>query len=148
MDPLSALGIACNLMQVISFTGETIALCKTIYKRGSADPSLEGNAKTLSIFTKSLRASLESTYNQAPPSEAEQELRDLASKLLDKTEELTKTLDQIGAANGQANIKKTIQAACRQLYKSGLLRRLEKEVQEYQKALESGLLLRIWFVVL
>lgn len=148
MDPLWAVSIACDLMQVISLTGETIATCKEIHRGGSADPSLEGNTKALSKLTASLRSLLESSDIQAPPSEAEQELRNLASRLLNKTNELWATLNQTGAAKSQGRIEKSIKAPFRHLYQSHHLRRLEKEIQGYQTTLESGLITTIWFVIL
>ncbi|KAI0167441.1 hypothetical protein BJ166DRAFT_519941 [Pestalotiopsis sp. NC0098] len=143
MDPLTAVGIACDLMQVIRLTGETIATWRETHRTGSADPSLEGNTKALSKLTISLRFLLEPSDVQAPPSEAEQELRNLASKLLDKTNELWRTLNQNGATKSQGSIGKSIKATLRHLYQSHHFRRLEKEIQGYQTTLESELITRI-----
>ncbi|KAI1858064.1 uncharacterized protein JN550_012886 [Neoarthrinium moseri] len=143
MEPLSALGIACNLMQVISFTGEVIHLCKQVYKRGSQDPSLEGNAKALSSVITSLHDSLTSPESRSPCNEATRELQDLARKCLDATSRLSAELDKIGASRSQGHLGKTMVSVCKHLAKSGDLRNLEKEIHGYQKVLESGLLVRL-----
>ncbi|KAI1843949.1 hypothetical protein JX266_009815 [Neoarthrinium moseri] len=143
MEPLSALGIACNLMQVISFTGEIINLCKQVYERGSQAPSLEGNAKALSSVITSLHDSLTSPESRSPYNEATRELQDLARKCLDATSRLSAELDKIGASRSQGHFGKTIVSVCKHLAKSGNLRNLEKEIHDYQKVLESGLLVRL-----
>lgn len=75
MEALTALGVACNVMQIVSFMHETFSSCKEILKSGQADPSLEENVKTISVLTKSLRDSLKTVSNGAKPiTEAENEL--------------------------------------------------------------------------
>ncbi|KAJ4168988.1 hypothetical protein NW754_010920 [Fusarium falciforme] len=37
MEPLAALGLACNIMQLLSFGGEAISLCRKVYKTGEID---------------------------------------------------------------------------------------------------------------
>ncbi|KXH61279.1 hypothetical protein CSAL01_06594 [Colletotrichum salicis] len=44
---LEALGLACNIFQVISFGRETASLVKRVYRDGSVDDALEVNAKDL-----------------------------------------------------------------------------------------------------
>lgn len=55
LDPLTAMGIACNVMQVISFCGETISLAKKIKADGTLDPNLCGYAEQLSTATMRLK---------------------------------------------------------------------------------------------
>ncbi|ETS86535.1 hypothetical protein PFICI_00363 [Pestalotiopsis fici W106-1] len=143
METLAALGIACNLMQVISFTGETITLCKHIYKRGSANPSLETNAKTLQVLIQSLDKSLQASTSQLPSDKATQELGELAKKCLVAVTTLSTELAKIATAASKGSIGKTIIAISRHLCKYGDLRRLQDEIQGYQSTLESGLLVRI-----
>lgn len=38
-EPLAVLGIAFNLVQVLSFGHETNSTCKRYYREGSADPA-------------------------------------------------------------------------------------------------------------
>lgn len=144
MEALAALGIACNLMQVISFTGETITLCKHTYKRGSADPTLEGNAKTLHVLMQTLEKSLHESTAQATPDPATIELQILARKCLDAVSSLSTQLNKIGTSGSQGSVSRTIVAVSKHLWKSGDLRRLQEEIDWYQKILESGLLVKIW----
>lgn len=58
MDPLSAFGIACNLMQVISFGLETVSLCEEIYKTGHPDLSLAESGRHLEKIGRSLTQEL------------------------------------------------------------------------------------------
>lgn len=58
MDPVSALGLACSVMQVISFGLETISLCKQIYTDGHPDLSLAESGHHLEALGASITQQL------------------------------------------------------------------------------------------
>ncbi|KAF3009082.1 hypothetical protein E8E14_008384 [Neopestalotiopsis sp. 37M] len=144
MDALAALGIACNLMQVISFAGETITLCKHVYKRGSADPGLEENAKTLRVLVRCLDESLHMPTSEVPPDQATVEVQALAKKCLNAVSSLSVQLNEIGTSRSQGRFGKTIIAVSKYLRKASDLRHLQEEIEGYQRILDSGLLIRIY----
>ncbi|CAK7219018.1 hypothetical protein SCUCBS95973_003679, partial [Sporothrix curviconia] len=52
MEALAVFGIACNVIQVISFTRETILLCKTIYTSGVPIDKDGYTSKVVSDYTR------------------------------------------------------------------------------------------------
>lgn len=61
LDPLTAMGIACNVMQVISFCCETISLAKRMKEDGTLDPKLRDFADRLFTATARLKQYVDSS---------------------------------------------------------------------------------------
>ncbi|KXH56647.1 hypothetical protein CNYM01_06541 [Colletotrichum nymphaeae SA-01] len=65
MSGLEALGLACNIFQVISFGRETASLIKRVYRDGTVDDVLEANAKDLAqLAAHSIDANLRQFLHQ------------------------------------------------------------------------------------
>jgi hypothetical protein len=146
MEALAGLSLACNVMQVMSFAHETFSLCKKIYSEGEANPSLGANAKTMAILTKALQNTI-LDHAAKPVTEADHELQSIARKCLDAANRLAAKLEDLGQANSKGHIKKTVKSAFKHWWRSDELQQLRDEMREYQITLDSGLLLRIWFVI-
>lgn len=54
LEPLAIFGLACNVIQAITFGRETISICKKIYENGSSDGSLAETATQMREATTSL----------------------------------------------------------------------------------------------
>lgn len=145
MEALASLGIACNVMQVISFAHETFSLCKRLYEEGEANPSLGANAKTMAVLTKTLQGTI-LDHAAKPVTEADHEMQSIARKCLDAANRLVAKLEDLGQAESRGHLTKTVKAAFKHWWRSDELRKLRDEMREYQKTLDSGLILRIWFV--
>ncbi|KAK1622112.1 hypothetical protein BDP81DRAFT_442235 [Colletotrichum phormii] len=74
MSGLEALGLACNIFQVISFGRETSSLVKRVYRDSSVDDALEANAKDLAQLASFVQA-LETPKN---PTKQEHQLLEIA----------------------------------------------------------------------
>jgi hypothetical protein len=147
MEALAGLSIACNVLQIVSFVHDTFSLCKRLYENGEADPTLSANAKAMAVLTKSLRDTVLSAPGAANPvAEADHELERIAKECLASANRLTARLEGLGATEARRSLTKTAKSAFKLWWRSGEFQRLVEEMHEYQKTLDSGLILRIWWV--
>ncbi|TVY43928.1 Vegetative incompatibility protein HET-E-1 [Lachnellula subtilissima] len=134
MDPLTGLGIACNVMQVISFAHEIYCVVKRIKEDGSGDKELRQQTHHISESSKGLENYLDRIVHQQLPRN-QTNLRDVASKCLKTSKKIQTKLDQIDNTRGGS--------LCRALKLSltkNSLERLEKDMQNYQDAMQSQIL--------
>ena len=144
LEPLAALGLACNIMQIISFAHETASVCKTIYRTGSAAPNLANNVADLANVSENLKKSLSS----APGSlgKDEQELMDIANRSLAAASDLKKEVENIATNTSKGKLISAISGGLKATVSKRRIERLEKSMLDCQRVLESRILLRIWYV--
>lgn len=141
MDPLSALAIACSVMQVISFSKEIISTTRKIREEGAVDVTLEDNAEGLSKSSNTLKEYLGkiAVRNQAPVTGGnEAELRDVAAKCLKTSEDISMTIREVEGTRG-GNIMKALKFR----RKRGLLADLEKKMQSYRNRMDTDIMLHL-----
>ncbi|CAM1508987.1 Fc.00g027260.m01.CDS01 [Cosmosporella sp. VM-42] len=141
MSGLEALGVACNIFQVISFTHESISLCKRVYRDGSPCPSLSENSALLGTFSNQIQ-------NLAPPTKAkwskdEQQLVDVASRCQKLATDLQEEINFIVGQVKQGSLATTLKIAAKTNWRKRRLDTLEKKLGDVQKLMETGLLVRI-----
>ncbi|KAE8444628.1 hypothetical protein EG329_014376 [Mollisiaceae sp. DMI_Dod_QoI] len=141
VELLAVLGIACNVMQCLSFGHEMISLYKKHLESGSADPSVADNAAIFASSSSKLGDSLASAPQ--PLTKEESELLNVARKSLAAAIELAKELDKIRGNPAKGSILASIRATLRHVRRQRNVERLEKSMLDYQRTLNSGLLYRI-----
>jgi hypothetical protein len=146
MDPLTVLGLACNVIEVVNFGREILSLCMRVHRDGSPEPDLAHKAAYLqSLFTKlvgSFRAA--QTPNQL--SKDQYGLQNIASMLLKTTNQLNQLIEDIrggGASSRRAAVVYTVKYLLRYRTK---IQSLEKTMVGYQNMLDSGILAHLWYV--
>jgi len=101
----------------------------------------------MAVLTKSLRhIVLDSPGVPGPAAEADYELERTARECFASANRLTARLEALGVTQGGQSLTKTAKLAFKLWWRSGEFQRLVEEMREYQKTLDSGLLLRIWLV--
>ncbi|GAB1310717.1 hypothetical protein MFIFM68171_00927 [Madurella fahalii] len=134
MAELAALGLACNVMQVISFTGETISVCKQIFARGSADPALTDFASKLITSMEKLK---QSSLSTTPATQASADLADAAEAVSKTAADL---LDILGIASSQGSVKASVKSGIMMTFNMGRIRKLERELDKRRKLVETEVL--------
>jgi len=144
LEPLAALGLVCNIMQIISFAHETVSICKTIYRTGYPDTNLANNVAYLANVSENLKESLGS----APGSlgKDEQELMDIANRSLAAASSLRKEVENITTNTSKGKLISAISGGLKATFRKRRIERLERSMLDCQRALESRILLRIWYV--
>ena len=143
MEALAALGVACNIMQVISFCHETVSVSLKIYKNGSSDLDLAKNASQIQKLAEQLDVVVNNsaailTSNSQPRAEVVAIARDCASTAKELGLKLNQTTSSKAGAVGRA-LKIRLQKS--------KLDDLEQKLMRHQQTLQSRLLFEIWCVV-
>ncbi|KAI0853761.1 hypothetical protein F5Y00DRAFT_257063 [Daldinia vernicosa] len=140
MSGLEALGVACNIMQVISFAHETINFCKEIYQGRSFN---EYNQQSV-VSLVELSAQLQTHFQQAKSQSAkEKRLSDIAQKCNVAARALEDEVKFLTSHHAKGNLAATIKTAVKANWRKNRLERLEKSLENYQNTMESHLLARV-----
>ncbi|RSL63529.1 hypothetical protein CEP54_005139 [Fusarium duplospermum] len=127
-------------MQTITFTGETISLCRKIYNNGRPDPSLNDYSLELSKISWTLRDNL--NRGSGVLSSDDLALRDIAEKCLEVTNKLTQEMQNLSPQNGQKGVRTSIQLGFKTLLRKPRLQQLETSLTNIQSAMNTRLLVR------
>lgn len=141
MSGLEALGLACNVMQTISFALEMASKCHAIFRTGSPDPGAVALLDHSTQITTRLKDSISSAN---PVTQDEGELLIIANECLDAMDTLKTEVDKLTRPSAKGNVFASLRLGIRSRFKEGEINKLEKRVRNHQKVLESGFLLRIW----
>ena len=142
MDPLSALSLACNVMQVISFCHETISLCKRLHREGSSYPDLDDFAAHLSSLSSTLHDSIDTKKSNGRLDEQEKELQLVAKESYVASISLQAELAKVSNVAGGSH-RAAFKATMKTIWRKNTLDRLEQTMLANQKLLESKLLQQI-----
>ncbi|KAH6876395.1 hypothetical protein B0T10DRAFT_566934 [Thelonectria olida] len=135
LEPLAALGLACNISQLIETAAESASLCKRIYNTGRPDPDLDDFAKNLSETSASLKKCLDAT--QGPIDSEDRRLLDLARKCQDVAGDLKQEMDLLTIPPGQ---NWALWVTLKSVMKKSKLDRLEKKLKDAERLMETQLL--------
>jgi hypothetical protein len=140
LDPLTCLSIACNVMQIISFSLEVTAITDRIKKDGTADPELREHAGNLSQSSQSLEQYLTKCHiKQLPQNQAE--LRAIATKCLQTSKQIQAKMDKIDSARDLPLI-----GGLKLMWKKSEFEKLEQNMRKYQETMQTHILVHVWCV--
>ncbi|KAF7507899.1 hypothetical protein GJ744_009933 [Endocarpon pusillum] len=137
MEALVALGLTCNVLQVISFSREAILLATKISKDGSVDINLAKDALQLEALSNELDASIN---NQASTVlQGYHELLSIARDCNTTAKEIKKEMGLLSTSSW-GKVGRTVKA----LRRRSALEQLEKTLLGHQQTLQSRLLYQIY----
>ncbi|KAK3998139.1 hypothetical protein QBC44DRAFT_376015 [Cladorrhinum sp. PSN332] len=150
LEPLAALGLACNVFQVISFAGEICTVSKAIFKQGQVPELTAG----VDVAVDSLNGVLDQIKTAVGPIHGQRQLTDNDRELLRIAQEchaaavaLKDEIDKLArrASSAQGNALKSLFAGLKvsRHSRTKQVDKLEKMLQRHQTALETRLLSRI-----
>lgn len=140
MDPITALSLACNVMQLVQQAINVTRTCKTLYERGSLDENdlIENHAKDITAANKELEAALKGW----PSTPRDKRLQDVASDVSKTADKLRIELNKLKLSKTQGNPKvgRAFKTALIALCKKGKINDIQATLEKQEKALQSGLL--------
>ncbi|KAK0638541.1 hypothetical protein B0T16DRAFT_359484 [Cercophora newfieldiana] len=148
LEPLAALGLACNVFQVVSFTGEVCKSAKYIFENGAPNSPSTPLAATLSCLTKTFE-DIEKTAMSTSQSMTSQdkELIQIAKDCTKAANALSNEVDKAQKAAGRAkgSLIRSFFAGVKDVTgrRSKKVESLEKMVDAHRKALETRVLANI-----
>lgn len=136
LEGIAALGLACNILQLIGTVTKFITVARNILKSGTIDPVLERRNDELTKLFQDVKGSL----GEMPEREDYKELRDVARHILKTATELETELAKTSGGSLQGRARKVIGGTIKAILRQKKLERLEGKVLAYQRAFESRLL--------
>jgi hypothetical protein len=142
MSGFEVLGMACAVMQVISFAHELCTFCKDIYDgRPTVDTHREANAASMILASEDLHI----YFQSFSPRDGDQKvLVNIAEKCIATAKELHTEAMKATAYHKPGNIEKSFRAYFK-------FRRHKKKIEEltdalsgYRMTMETHLLARVW----
>ena len=146
MDPLSTLGLACNIIQCVQFVGKIVSYSKDVYQstKGLSEDaaSLGEIAEHLStihveITNRSLRQSISEL------SLAEKKLQNLLEETQKVTTDVLHTLQRL-QIQGKRSVWGSVKHALQSAWHEDDIRKLENDLDNIRKQLDTTLLICIW----
>jgi len=138
LEPLAALGLACNVMQLIDFARETTSICKAVYETGTPDPGLVSTIGHMTGAFENLSNSLDSARGSADPDE--RALLEVARDCQAVAKKLKAKVNKISKNTSGGKYFSAIIVASKANYRKRDIEKLEKSLTDHQRALETRLL--------
>lgn len=142
LEPLVALGLACNIFQLIELGRDTIGLAKGIYQSSTPciDKTLQENIVVLDNISREVRA----TQRPTRPSKLEQQLLDTAEKCSSAARDLDEEVHFLLGNAKQNNLASTLKVVAKTTWRKRRLDRLKEGLENAEKLMKTTLLAQIW----
>lgn len=141
MSGLDALSLVCSIMQVISFTNELVTTCKDIYDgRATVDDVTQENAASIQRLLDDM------DQHSGPVQQSTRngkDLHEIARKCSNAAQELQTEIQLITQHHKPGNAVKALIGGIKSFTRKRKIKELSEKFQEYQKTLETHLLVRI-----
>ncbi|KAJ3545041.1 hypothetical protein NM208_g2714 [Fusarium decemcellulare] len=141
LEPLAALGLACNIMQLLTFGREAISLCRKIDHEGSSDPSLKTYSEKAGNVSEDLKKHLSLTGSNLAPEDAE--LAETAKNCKDAADELSNLLQSL-SMNGKSSRREKLITTGKTILKKSRIMQLENNLNNIKSNLDTQLLVKIF----
>ena len=148
MDPITGIGLVASVVQLITFSIDSVKTIQEVYRQGSLGKNTDAEylAGHLTNLTRSLQQSLQSS---SPPSTAltrdEKDLIDLGRKCENSAQELQHELRRL-----HSQPRDSVLAAARMVVRAIRAKRkiedISKKLEAYRSILETSLLYRLRYV--
>ncbi|EGU84217.1 hypothetical protein FOXB_05277 [Fusarium oxysporum f. sp. conglutinans Fo5176] len=142
LEPLAALGLVCNVLQLVEVGLKTATLCKNAYRTGEPDPELSVYAQNLADTASGLSQSLE--LSQQPLNLEDARLLTLARNCRDAEAEWRKKTPSRFLSQQQPRKRDRLGAAFRGVINKPEIDRLEGQLQKAKESLEADLLVGVF----
>jgi hypothetical protein len=140
MEPISALSLACNVIQLVEFSIESAKVCKELYVDGSTDDNnrIEKYTADITAANKDLQASLGGDRRSGKPTRIERVAQDASVT----AGELKIALNRLKLSKSQG-IRKlggAFKSTLKTLITSGTIKKLQERLELQDAALRSNIL--------
>ncbi len=133
MEPLSALSLACGIIQIVEFSTRVVLSCRQVYKDGAL--SENNDVEEMATHLASLRDHLDLPDQRSPD-----ELLELGKKCSDTAEDLIKVLQML-KLKGPRRKRAVATKAFKTLWKKETIDEIWNRLCEYRKILNTHMLL-------
>jgi ankyrin repeat protein len=150
LDPLTALGLAGNLIQVIQFSYDIVSEGNKIYHDASGvltqNKAIEEVSSDLANLTETLKTKQEewrAAHGRTALDPEELRLRNLCDRCVEVAFELQIQLNKLKAKEGRGKRLKSFKIALIAVWRKDEVEELERRLERYQKELDTRVLIGI-----
>ena len=149
MDPVTALGVAGNVITLVELGAKIFSTSREVFQKGQVEEyfDLELVVKNIRNISQDLEASLQSTESSAKSAQSEHEviLRRLAERIQEICQEISQVLTKIHI-KGRQNKWSSLRAAIRTIWNEDRINALRKRLDEIRQELIVSVLLSFRWV--
>lgn len=138
LDPITALGLACNILQIVELGCRTIEHIKTVYHGGYPNEELKENAVALGRLTDEVKTNI-----QPWGKGRDRILIESADKCSRAAQQITKEVLSLGTPK-PANFWYAVKVAITTTWRRRHLDKLKERLDQAEKLMRSGLLAQLW----
>lgn len=132
MSGLEALGLACNIFQVISFARDTVQVCQDIYDgQKHPDSHLQDVSKAMREAADKVEKS-----SQSPSTPEEQSLADIAKKCIPDVKRLDEYVAKINTRSNKGRFIGPLKARVSSHWGKRTIGDLERNLKGYRDAMQ------------
>lgn len=146
MDPVSAFGVACGILQVLQFATEVIKESSAIYN-GVSPAKVENaqfNARHLKKSSSMLRDSLNPKASSPPANADDEELCNLATSCIETSERLLEKLDNMKMlGTGRFYKLRALGKGVASTWRRPEMEHTQQKLDDYRKVVETRILVRL-----
>lgn len=144
LEPLAALGLVCNVLQLVDVGRQTISFIKHVYSNGSIDDKLKENV----VLLEDISAQIEANRMSAKCLKHEQQLLKTAERCNAAARDLREEVNYLLSNAKQGSLTSALKAAAKMNWRKHRLNRLKNDMDGAERLLQTGLLARTWYVSL
>ena len=145
MDPVTGVGLAASVIQLLKFSIDVAKTCRTIYDQGSTDENVQADltAGHLLGLTTLVQQRLHQTGAQSTTmSSEEKEIIDLVQACEDCAKRLHQELEK-AQMPPRASIIKVARKTARSVWSRSTIVKIQDELESYRRVLDIALLNRL-----
>lgn len=146
LEPLVALSLACNILQIVNVGRQTVGLIKTIYQGGTLNDRLDENAASLGSLSDEVKKCQHSGNPWKCPMH-EQKLVEAAERCSTAAIELREEIRFLVENARKGSLASAIKVVAKTNWRKRRLDRLQKNLEGAEKLLQMNLLERTWYVI-
>lgn len=139
LEPLAALGLACNVLQLVEVGHQTINLIKTVYRGASPDETLERKAAILGNISDDVKSCKRPSKCQ----KHEQQLLAAAERCSAAARDLREEIQFLVGNAKQGSLVATLKVVAKTNWRRRRLERLGESLDSTEKLMQTSLLTRI-----
>ncbi|KAJ4386878.1 hypothetical protein N0V93_009777 [Gnomoniopsis smithogilvyi] len=139
LEPIAALGLACNILQLVELGCQTIDRIKNVYQGRSLDKDLDENAAALGILSDEVKKE-----TQPGRKKYEKVLLESAEKCFTAAQDLREEVRFLLRNAKQGSLASALKVSSKVAWRKRRLERLKGSLEQAEKQMQSGLLTQIW----
>jgi hypothetical protein len=142
LEPLVALGLACNIFQLVEYGCSTIKLAKSIYQSSSpvVNKALQENALALSTISGEIKAA----QRPANPSRLDKQLLATIDECYSAARDLQEEVSFLLGNAKQHQLAATLKVVAKTTWRKRRLDRLKQSLENAETQMRNTLLAQIW----